>query len=259
MSNQTHLCGTIRKKRKHFPKDLARAHANKGESVFHKHVDGHSMVAAKYRSLKDKASKQPKIVFMLSTCHDAVSKHTEKVDHSSGLENIKPLMTIDYDKHMGGVDRVNQQLHSLRIIRKSYKWNKKLVFRLGGQMILNAHKVYQKVTTNTDVSFLQFLCDVIVQLVTQLPAIGNPQHGLDDTFSCLTGRHFPHLKKAAPGVKDQRPTKPCHMCTARNIRSAKCKPPKTVYICAECLSGPGLHPEPCFEIYHTVFDYSVQK
>ena len=172
----------------HFPKDLAGAHANRGESVFYKHVDGHSMVAAKFRSLKDKASKQPKIVFMLSTCHDAVSKHTGKVNHSSGLENIKPLTTIDYNQHMGGVDRVDQQLHSLRILRKSYKWYKKLVFRLVGQMILNAHKVYQKVTTNTDVSFLQFLRDVIVQLVTQLPAIGNPQHCLDDTFSRLTGR-----------------------------------------------------------------------
>ena len=112
LSNQTHLYGTIRKNRKHFSKDLAPTKLQKVESVFRKHVNNHPMIAVKYRALKDKASKQPKVVFMVSTYHDAVTKQTGKIDHGSWLKNIKPLLTMEYNRHMGGVDRVDQQLHT---------------------------------------------------------------------------------------------------------------------------------------------------
>ena len=84
----------------------------KGESSFRKHVNCRPMIVVKYRSLKDKANKQPKVVFMLSTCHDAITKNTGKIDHHSGNAHIKPLMTTEYNILMGGVDRVDQQLNS---------------------------------------------------------------------------------------------------------------------------------------------------
>ena len=31
---------------------------------------------------------------------------------------------------------------------------------------------------------------------------------------------------------------------------------KIVYVCRFCPSNPGLHPDLCFELYHTVLDYS---
>ena len=136
----------MRKNRKHFPKDLAPAKLQKGDSTSRKHVDGHPMIAVKYRALKNKANKKPKVVFMLSTHDDAVIKKTGKIDHASGIENIKPLLTIEYNQHISRVDCVDQQLHALRIQRKSYKWYKKLVFRLFSQVIFSTHKVYQKVT-----------------------------------------------------------------------------------------------------------------
>ena len=256
LSNQTHLCGTIRKNRKHFPKDLAPTKLQKGESVFRKKVNGHPMIAVKYRALKDKASKQPKVVFMLSTYHDAVIKKTGKIDHVSGLDNIKPLLTMEYNRHMGGVDRVDQQLHTLKILRKSYKWYKKLVFRLFSQVILNSHKVYQKVTGNTNVTFMNFLREVVVSLVTVTENIANPMHIVDETCSRITGRHFPSIKQAAPGARDQRPTKQCKVCKARNKKTDKGKPLKTIYVCKCCPSEPGLHPDGCFEIYHTMIDFS---
>ena len=42
---------------------------------------------------------------------------------------------------MGGIDHVDQQLHSLHILRKSYKWYKKLSLRLISQVALNAQSV----------------------------------------------------------------------------------------------------------------------
>ena len=55
----------------------------------------------------------------------------------------------------------------------------------------------------------------------------------DETYSRLTGRHFPDVKKAAPGAKDQRPTKMCRVCSARRIQTIKGKPMKTIYIFAK--------------------------
>ena len=102
LSKQTHLCGTVRKNRKHFPKDMDTIQLEKGASLFRKHVDGRPMAVCKYRALKDKADGKPKVVFMLSMCHDAVTQNIGKVDHNSGVEVVKPIMTIEYNKHMGG-------------------------------------------------------------------------------------------------------------------------------------------------------------
>ena len=208
------------------------------------------MIAVKYRSLKDKANKQPKVVFMLSTCHDAITKNTGKIDHHSGNAHIKPLMTMEYNKHMGGVDRVDQQLNSLKVLRKSFKWHKKLVFRLFSQVILNAHKVYQKVTGKNNVTFLKFLRELIVALVTQTENTNANARTLDETCTYLTGRHFISVRKPLPGVSDQRPSKQCKVCYACKKTTDEGKPLKTVYICRFCPSEPGLHPE-CFEVYHS--------
>ena len=35
------------------------------------------------------------------------------------------------------------------------------------------------------------------------------------------------------------------------------KPLKTVYICPDCPSNPGLHPESCFKLYHTRLNYEL--
>ena len=79
LSKQTHLCGTVRKNRKHFPKDMDTIQLEKGASIFRK-LDGRPMAVCKYRVLKDKANGKPKVVFMLSMCHDAVTQITGKVE-----------------------------------------------------------------------------------------------------------------------------------------------------------------------------------
>jgi len=65
---------------------------------------------------------------------------------------------------MGGVDLMDQQLDSLLVIRKMYKWYKKLLFR---QCLLSSHKLYGMGGGNHD--FLKFVHDVVRQLLTQSP------------------------------------------------------------------------------------------
>lgn len=55
---------------------------------------------------------------------------------------------MDYNKHMDGVHKVDQQLNGLHTLHKSYKWYTKCVFRLMLQVTLNAHKLYGMKTSN---------------------------------------------------------------------------------------------------------------
>ena len=105
-----------------------------------------------------KAGNVPKVVYMLSTCHNPAIIETGK----SNLEAnpvMKPTMVSSYNTHKGGADRVNQQLHNIQSLRKSYKWYKKLTLRLVMQVMLNAHKVYQIHIANDNMMHLHFLHD----------------------------------------------------------------------------------------------------
>ena len=104
-------------------------------------------------------------------------------------------------------------------------------------------------TGQSKFTFLQFIRDVILHLLapSELP---DPTVCQDDSYTRLTGRHFQSIKKAVPDA-----TKPCRVCTKRTLKG---KALKTIYICKQCPSEPGLHPSPCFEKYHTTLDFSEQ-
>ena len=112
----------------------------------------------------------PKIVHMLSTCHQPTTEGIGK--RNEGVEVMKPTTVKVYNHGMGGVDNVDQQLHNLRTVRKTYKWYKKLAVRLISQATLNSHKVYQRETGNYKMDILKHL-HVIALLVTQAPCLEN--------------------------------------------------------------------------------------
>ena len=67
-SKDTHLCGKIKKNRKSVCTDIVTEQLDKRTAVFYKCKET-EMVAVKYRAIKDKSNKKPKIVYMLTTCH----------------------------------------------------------------------------------------------------------------------------------------------------------------------------------------------
>ncbi len=176
----THLVGTIRTNRKNFAYDLIDTNLEKGQASFAKlkryeakQQEGQSpqepqqnanmedpediphMIITKYRAVKDKANKKPKVVHLLSTFHNSKMVGTGKNQDNNPVR--KPSMITDYNKHMGGVDMVDQQLHGLHTLRKSYKWYKKLAFRLMSQAALNSHKVFCKIARHYRTSNRKFL------------------------------------------------------------------------------------------------------
>ena len=85
---------------------------------------------------------------------------TGKTDNAGNPEK-KPGLIRAYNQHMGGVDRVDQQLQAIHVLRKHYKWYKKLTFRLFSQCMLNAYKLFQK-NVDPKATFLGYLHDVII-------------------------------------------------------------------------------------------------
>ena len=219
----------------------------KGAAAFYINIDN-PMTACNYRAEKDNASGQQKVVFMLSTCHQPAME-------SVPWKNVqKPRVIRYYNIHMGGVDRVDQQLHGFRTLRKSYKWYKKFGFRLMMQMTLNAHKVFQKSTEFT-MNRHSFIHEIIATLITLRPSEQKREPIHDDTFHHLSGRHFISVERNPLEAKDQRPTKRCRECYASGIRTKNGSAIKKIYVCRACPSESSLHPETCFEIYHTKLNY----
>ena len=173
--------------------------------------------------------------------------------NDEGNPVMKPTMVSSYNTHMGGVDRVDQQLHNIQSLRKSYKWYKKLALWLVMQVTLNAHKVYQIHTGNDNMTYLQFLHDTIVLLLAVTRDIPIQVVSNDDTLPRLSERYFPYVRQQTQGA---RPHKNCCVCTARGIKTEKGQPVKTVYICNYFPSKPGLHLDKCFEAYHSMLDCS---
>ena len=267
LNHETYLCGTIKNNRKNYCKTLRNVALEKGQATFFEgefkapveddaDVPTQKLLARKFRAIKDKANIKPKIVFMLSSLHNASMANTGKTD-KDGNPIIELAMIKAYNHHMSGVDRVDQQLHAVQALRKSYKWYKKLAFRLILQLALNAKKLFIEVTPNEKdkkLSFIDFLFHCVKQMVnTQLM---DPIAPRNDDISRLNGRHF-NVMISRQG--NNKPKKRCRVCYARKIKTAKGGDVTTVYHCEDCPSLPGLHPGKCFKDYHTLVDYSSNR
>ena len=108
LDNQFHLSGTIRPNLRYYPKKLVNTNLQMSEAMFYEVKNGKGMLACKYRSHKDKKSKQPKILHMQS---NQPGRYRENRCRWKCCE--KPTLVREYKLHMGGVDRVNQQLHNV--------------------------------------------------------------------------------------------------------------------------------------------------
>ena len=160
LKNKTHLCGTIWSNCRNYSKEITSVNLQKLQAVFYKPTNGSKMLACKYCANKDKVSNKPKIGHMLSTCHQMNLVPMGKND-KDGNAVVKPALIREYNLHMGRVDCVDQQLHSVSPFRNMYKWYKKLAIRIIMQMVLNAQKIYV-ITTGQKMTFLQFIKNVVL-------------------------------------------------------------------------------------------------
>ena len=252
LHHSTKVVGTIRANRKHFPKDFPEDKAlPKGSAVF---KQSSNILAIKYRGAKDKTPGKPKIVHVISTKHSAKMKDTSKVDAEGNIIK-KPEAIMYYNKNMGGVDLMDQQLHGIQVLRKTYKWYQKIFFRMVMLALLSSQKLYK--SRGGKLEFLQFIHDVICSLVSEAPNLkSNPRIPTDNLLR-LTGRHFPtQVPYTGNAAKKTHSYKRCHVCYAMKITTPSGHPIKSVWHCPDCPGKPGLCPGECFKKFHTKFDFT---
>ena len=70
---------------------------------------------------------------------------------------------------MGWVDKIDQQLDSINIIRMSFKWYHKVFFRLFSVTMLSSYQIYKE--KGGKYAFLQFVHDIVLGLVENSPQL----------------------------------------------------------------------------------------
>ena len=145
------------------------------------------------------------------------------------------------------VDRADQMLQPYDATRKTWRWYKKLMLRLLQVSLLNVYIVFRH-TLQSKMDFLTFQCEVITSLLfAGQPAPEAVQPRTEEVVR-LNERHFPH--PVPQTQKASRSTRKCKVCTRRGKRK------DTSYMCTQRPNQPALCVYPCFELFHTLKDYS---
>ena len=92
--------------------------------------------------MQDKSTGKPLLIYALRTAYAPGIGNTNRRDRDGNVIQ-KPTCINSYNHNMGGVDLMDQQLDDIDVLRKSYKWYKKLFLRLVMQCALSSHKLYK--------------------------------------------------------------------------------------------------------------------
>jgi len=231
--NKVNACGTVRKNRKDMPQINGKL--KDGEWSFRATK---TMLALKWQDKRD--------VWMLTTAHSAEYCLTGKKNYKTGNPILKPTCVVDYNLHMGAVDKRDMVLSTLKSVRKSQKWYKKVFFHLFDICVYNA-RILHKDVTGQNLSFAQFQLQLIKEIISECSErrkkAGGGRLSIENILR-LSERHFPSICQSEIASNSQRN---CVVCKKAGIRK------RSHYQCSKC--NIGLCVVPCFERYHTLQDY----
>lgn len=229
LKNETHLVGTIRKNRKHIPKEVTTAKLKRGEHIARESDDG--ITVMKWKDKRD--------VLVLSTKHsDRFLTITKR-----GKAVLKPKIVIDYNRAKGAVDLSDQMAAYSSPLRKSVKWYKKVgINLLLNTAVVNALILYQMVTGNK-IQIVEFRKQVLKGLFMRSEETSN---------NVTRPKRMRHKLTRKDGTsKNNRRT--CQQCYKENTKVmgrllAKNKTKKVVTFCETCPNKPFL----CFDCFHKI-------
>ena len=221
--NETGACGTVRKNRVKLPIEFKTKKLDKGETTS---ISNGTILAMRFNDKRD--------VMFLSTVHPN-NKLVSAKDKFNGEVNMKQKLIVDYNKHMGYVDKNDQMLSSHTCLRKCIKWTTKAAFHFLEEAVFNAFVLFKKKNNRI------VLKDFKLKLLEQLIGDGTP-NDLPFQQPRLLGKHFPVPIHATP--RKANPTRKCVVCTKNKLRR------ESRYQCADCPDKPSLCIHPCFKIFH---------
>ncbi|XP_018401793.1 PREDICTED: piggyBac transposable element-derived protein 4-like [Cyphomyrmex costatus] len=152
-------CGTVRSNRSGLPrnKQIADKKMRHEESMFTT-----SNTGLRFIKWMDK-----KVVTSLSNYHDPCEETTvtRKQKDGSIKEINSPVMSTDYNKHMGYVDNADRLVSSYKIDRKSKKWWHRIFWNFVDVAVVNAFIIYTKKGFQPPLSLKKFKLALIDELV----------------------------------------------------------------------------------------------
>lgn len=250
---ETFLCGTVRLNSKNLPDEIK-------PDVFI--LDKESCVFRKSGELTCVRWKEKKRdVFLLSTKYRNEMTTVRRKGEGGQARTIDaPMIVDDYNKNMGGVDVGDQLLVYYALGRKTLKWWRHVFWRLIELGIVNAYLLYREVilcnslTERKKGSHKRFriaLCHALVTPFLEDKAqpdalIVRPRGGRPSTrgIERLHGKHF--------GKKTTKRNR-CVCCSMRPRRDGTYGNKRPFWGCPTCEVN--LCKSPCFQIYHTRYDY----
>lgn len=115
------------------------------------------MMVLKYTDKRD--------VIMLSTIDEfGMATVPKRKGRKEG--DVKPIVILNHNKNMGGVDLTDMLLSSTESVRKTIKWYKKVFFHLLDLSVLNSHILFKQVT-GKKLPLKNFIENLIEQLIEE--------------------------------------------------------------------------------------------
>jgi len=234
LSRETMACGTVRQNRRGLPQQ--KSSLKRGETVFMKKGD---LTFVHWMDKRD--------VWCLSTFH--ANQMVPFTTRRQGVEAItRPKMITDYNKYMGGVDRMDQMLVYYSIGRKTIKWYKRIFWRIIDLTLVNAYVLYSICHPDRMMKHKAFRLQLADKLVEEyIDANAHPDrdvvisgHRVSLGQSRLKGKHF----ATSSSVRGR-----CAVCGNKKNPDGTRRDRKTCNYCPKCKKH--LCRKDCFEKYHT--------
>jgi len=166
---------------------------------------------------------------------------------NEGGKAINPQTVMDYNRHMGYVDKGDRMANSYSISRRTFKWTKKLFFHLLDLVTLNSYILHSSCGSKK-MSYRDFRYNLVRNMLAhagpeqRVPrSLGRP-HNVESHVARLEvcgSKHWP-----IPYEMQLR----CHVCKARGVTE------KVFVKCRKCKVGLCVK-KTCFEDYHTKAEF----
>lgn len=236
----TTLTGTVRQQRG-IPAVLRNQTPQPPSSAFARRGD---LLAVK---IVDRRTSGLKTVYMLDSAGSAdCVQVTRKLRGGLEQQILKSQTALEYNRCMGGVDRMDAGSEPYNPSRRTQKWFFKLASYLLLQLVRNSWIAYRHLGGSR--TFLRYLeaCQRILICSTgnvRMRAVSLPQQQHPPPQEQNATRlHLP--VRLQPTATQRHPTKRCRACSEVGVQK------RTVFTCGMCNGQPGLCVDPCFGRWH---------
>lgn len=222
-ANQVGVCGTVNVNRKEMPRQLKPVHTILKKNDPPVYMKSENVLVCAWHDTKR--------LHMISTVHNTgcIDKEVNDKKGEDGKRLVqKPFCTNEYNKHMGGVDLLDQRTKTYLYPHPSIKWYMRIFDMLMSVAIVNAHILYKQSATKPmplDKFVMKLVHSYIKFRSVKCPEQENQGLG-----------HYPF-------IVDKQKRRECVICKESGKRQ------QVYYSCAEC-NYTYLCAFPCFGIFH---------